>query len=108
MSRRSTNSDSSAIIAPLTNSIVGDGPRPPPRRRAASVTGQQSIIPSDNSNNVRHTRRSLSTAVSLNIVKVLQLLFLLRITHVVRLKRYLNYINKIFIEYIRSHNLKQN
>ncbi|TMW53583.1 hypothetical protein DOY81_001347 [Sarcophaga bullata] len=63
MSRRSTNSGSSAVNSSLTSPIVGDGPRPPPRRRAASVTGQQSRIPSvsDNGNNVGHTpRRSLA------------------------------------------------
>lgn len=70
MSRRSMNSDSPVVNSSLANSIVGDGPRPPPRRRAASVTGQQSRIlsVSDNGNNVGHTpRRSLANAVSGNV-----------------------------------------
>ncbi|XP_065358862.1 E3 ubiquitin-protein ligase Nedd-4 isoform X2 [Calliphora vicina] len=63
MSRRSSNSGSVGVA--MQASVSGDGPRPPPRRRSASVAGQQSRAPSITSeyrnNSVQTSRRSLST-----------------------------------------------
>lgn len=67
MSRRSSTSGLTIASGVNINSVSGDGPRPPPRRRAGSVAGQQgrtSSISSDRNNDSQNSRRSLSTVVS--------------------------------------------
>ncbi|KAM7356685.1 E3 ubiquitin-protein ligase Nedd4 isoform 4-T5 [Cochliomyia hominivorax] len=80
MSRRSSNASTTTVSVGMNSSVSADGPRPPPRRRAASVAGQQSRTSSTTSdhrsNGSQNSRRSLSALTDTTDISYLRIVVL--------------------------------